>query len=176
MAEVAGEPTAAAAVPLHAVTSRAMATSYDSAVNMLRATIACFAAGVGGADAITVHPYDELTAPTGTRLGRRLARNTQLVLALESNLAKVLDPAGGSWYVERLTEQLAERAWDVVREVESAGGFRAAVETGIVDRCIADTRSRRTEDIDHRRAPMVGVTVFPDVAAPRTTARRVRRR
>lgn len=162
VAEELGEPSAAANTPLHAVTSRAMATRYDAAVNMLRSTIACFAAGVGGADAITVLPHDELNGPS--ELGRRLARNTQSILAMESYTSRVVDPAGGSWYVEQRTSQLAEAAWATFREVEAAGGFQAAVEAGLVDERIAVTRQRRDEDVDHRRLPITGVSEYPNVA------------
>jgi methylmalonyl-CoA mutase len=168
VAEVCGQPTAATDVPLHAVTSRAMATRYEPAVNIVRATVACFAAAAGGADAVTVLPHDSVARRSPGERARRLARNTQTVLELESSVARVIDPAGGSWYVERLTDELAERAWDVFQEVEAAGGFRAAVEAGIVDDRIAATRSARTADVDHRRAPIIGVSEFPSVddAAP----------
>ena len=87
-----------------------MLSRYDPWVNLLRGTIACFAAGVGGADAITVEPYDLLVEPgTVSELGRRMARNTQIILIEESHLAKVIDPAGGSWYVESLTDPWPSR-------------------------------------------------------------------
>ena len=139
VAEVADAPDAAGHVPLHAVTSRAMAARYDAAVNIVRSTVACFSAAVGGADAITVLPHDAVARTSASDLAKRLARNTQTVLELEANVARVIDPAGGSWYVERLTDKLAERAWDVFQEVETAGGIRAAVERGIVDDRIAGT-------------------------------------
>ena len=161
VAEVAGHPTAGSLVPLHAVTSRAMTTRYDAAVNIVRSTVACFAAAVGGADAITVLPHDTFVAAPPSERARRLARNTQAVLALESNVTSVIDAAGGSWYVERLTEHLAERAWDVFQEIESADGFRRAVESGLVDGLVAATRAARRADIDHLRAPIVGVSAFP---------------
>jgi methylmalonyl-CoA mutase len=163
VAEVSGDPTAAHAVPLHAVTSRAMTTCYDSAVNIVRSTIACFAAAVGGADAVTVLPHDNAVRRSASDLATRLARNTQTVLELESNVARVLDPAGGSWYVERFTDELAARAWDVFQEVEAAGGYRAAVEAGLVADRIAAARAARAADIDHLRAPIIGVSVFPSV-------------
>src|SRR4029079_718353 len=112
--------------PVHAVTSRAMMTTYDPWVNALRSTVACFAAGVGGADAVTVLPHDVLRGDAATELGRRVARNTQSILLLESHLDDVIAPAGGSWYVERFTDQLADAAWAWVQEIEAAGGFRAA--------------------------------------------------
>jgi methylmalonyl-CoA mutase len=163
VAEVADAPDAAGRVPLHAVTSRAMAACYDAAVNIVRSTVACFSAAVGGADAITVLPHDAVANTSASDLATRLARNTQTVLELESNVARVIDPAGGSWYLERLTDELAERAWDVFQEVETAGGIRAAVEQGIVDDRIAGTRAARASDVDHRRTPIIGVSAFPSV-------------
>jgi methylmalonyl-CoA mutase len=172
VADLAGVPEAAGGVPLHAVTSRAMATRYDPATNMLRATVACFAAAVGGADAITVLAHDSAAGAGPSELGRRLARNTQSVLALESNVARVIDPGGGSWYLETLTERLAERAWDHFQEVESSGGFVPAIAAGTVDERIADVRRRRDDDVDHLHAPIVGVTAFPSAAGdvPATVA------
>ena len=91
-----------------------MMTAYDPWVNVLRSTVACFAAGIAGADAITVLPHDHVRGAEATELGRRIARNTQSILLEESHLADVVDPAGGSWYVERYTDQLADAAWAVV--------------------------------------------------------------
>jgi methylmalonyl-CoA mutase len=166
IAEVVGDPDAAARTPLHAVASSATMTRYAPAVNMLRATIACFAAAVGGADAITVLPHDALSAAVPSERGRRLARNTQSVLALESHIGRVIDPAGGSWYVERLTDELADAAWAAFQEVEEAGGFRAAVEAGLVNQRIDAVRARRDADIDHRRARLTGLSEFPDLSEP----------
>lgn len=166
VAEIAGEAVLAARTPLHAATSRAMMTRYDASVNMLRGTVACFAAGVAGADAVTVRSFDECSAPSNSALGRRIARNTQSVLAMESHVADVIDPAGGSWYVERLTADVAEAAWAVFQDVEQAGGFRAAVEAGAIHDRIADVQSRREADINTRKAPITGVTEFPNVAEP----------
>lgn len=164
--ELAGAADAAMATPVHAVGSTAMMTRYDPAVNMLRSTVACFAAGVAGADAVTVLPHDAFSAEVPSELARRIARNTQSVLALESNLGAVADPAGGSWYVERLTAELAERAWAFFQEIEAAGGFRAAVESGLLAERIAATRARRDADVDHRRAPLTGLSEYPNIAEP----------
>ncbi|MEW9552754.1 methylmalonyl-CoA mutase subunit beta [Nonomuraea sp. NPDC050783] len=143
----------------HAVTSSAMMTARDPYVNLLRTTVACFAAGVGGADAVTVQPFDAaLGLPDA--FSRRIARNTQSLLLEEAHLARVLDPAGGSWYVERRTADLAERAWAWFQEIEAAGGADAA--TGLVAERIAATRARRAADIAHRRFPITGVSEFPD--------------
>ncbi len=164
--ELAGATDAATTTPVHAVGSTAMMTRFDPAVNMLRSTMACFSAGVAGADAVTVLPYDQLSAAEPSELGRRIARNTPSVLALESHLGAVADPAGGSWFVEHLTTELAERAWSFFQEIEADGGFRAAVESGLLDRAVAETRSRRDADIDHRRAPLTGLSEFPNIAEP----------
>ena len=156
----------------HAVTSAAMMTRRDPWVNMLRTTVACFAAAVGGADAITVLPFDAaLGLPDD--LARRIARNTQSILHDESSLGRVLDAAGGSWYVESLTDQLAHAAWDGFTEIERAGGALAALDSGLVGERIASTRDRRADDVAHRRAPLTGVSEFalPDEpAVPRPPA------
>ncbi|HST63898.1 MAG TPA: methylmalonyl-CoA mutase subunit beta, partial [Mycobacteriales bacterium] len=111
----------------HAVTSAVMLTRRDPWVNMLRTTIACFAAAVGGADAITVLPFDTaLGLPDD--LARRVARNTQSILHDESSVGRVLDAAGGSWYVEALTAALAEKAWDGFTALERAGGALRALD------------------------------------------------
>ena len=132
VADVVGAPQAADTTPVHAVTSTAMMTSYDPWVNALRSTVACFAAGVAGADAVTVLPHDHLHGAAATELGRRIGRNTQSILLRESHLAEVTDPAGGSWYVERFTGELAEAAWAWFQEIEAAGGLVAAASNGLV--------------------------------------------
>lgn len=166
VAEIAGNASAAGRVPLHAVTSAAMMTRYDPSVNTLRGTVACFAAGVAGADAVTVLPFDEFVGEAVSERGRRLARNTQSVLAMESHLASVVDPAGGSWYVERRTDDVAAAAWATFQQVERTGGFRAAVVAGVVDEALATTRAARQGDLDHRRRPITGVSEFPNIAEP----------
>ncbi|NUR91353.1 MAG: methylmalonyl-CoA mutase small subunit [Nonomuraea sp.] len=144
----------------HAVTSSAMMTERDPWVNMLRTTLACFAAGVGGADAVTVQPFDAaLGLPDA--FSRRIARNTQSLLLEEAGIGRVIDPAGGSWYVERRTSDLAERAWAWFQEIEAAGGADAAA--GLISERVAATRARRDDDIAHRRFPITGVSEFPDV-------------
>ncbi|MGN9780409.1 methylmalonyl-CoA mutase family protein [Nonomuraea sp. ZG12] len=141
----------------HAVTSSAMMTARDPWVNMLRTTLACFAAGVGGADAVTVQPFDAALRPPDA-FSRRIARNTQLLLLEEAGVGRVADPAGGSWAVERRTADLAERAWAWFQEIEAAGGVEAAGE--LISARIAATRERRAADIAHRRLPITGVSEF----------------
>jgi methylmalonyl-CoA mutase len=154
----------------HAVTSAAMTTRHDPWVNMLRTTVACFAAAVGGADAITVLPFDAAIGLPDD-FARRIARNTQSILHDESSLGRVLDAAGGSWYVETLTDRLAHAAWDAFTAIERAGGALAALDSGHLGERIAATRDQRADDVAHRRAPLTGVTEFalpdePPVSRP----------
>ncbi|WP_329091350.1 methylmalonyl-CoA mutase subunit beta [Actinomadura citrea] len=161
VAEVSGAAEGTAA-RVHAVTSSAMMTRRDPWVNMLRTTIATFAAGVGGADAVTVQPFDaRLGLPDG--FARRIARNTQTLLLEESSLARVVDPAGGSWYAESLTEGLAQAAWTWFTEIEKAGGLAAALDSGLVARRLAATWERRRKDVARRKAPLTGISEFPDL-------------
>ncbi|CAJ1504633.1 methylmalonyl-CoA mutase small subunit [[Mycobacterium] holstebronense] len=162
--EVAGAPEAGAAV-VHAETSLAMMTQRDPWVNMLRTTLAAFGAGVGGADTVLVWPFDTVIPGgqpgTSTTFSRRIARNTQLLLLEESHLGQVLDPAGGSWFVEDLTEQLAQQAWRQFQEIEELGGFEAA--RGHIGERIAEVAAARAEDIAHRRSAITGVNEYPNL-------------
>jgi methylmalonyl-CoA mutase len=158
IAQVCDVPQLGAQVQ-HAVTSAAMMTARDPWVNLLRTTVACFAAGVGGADAVTVLPFDaRLGLPDG--FSRRIARNTSTLLVEEANVARVLDPAGGSWFVESLTDALAHAAWDVFNNVERAGGMRAALDSGLVADRVAATWQRRADRIARRLDPITGVSEF----------------
>ncbi|MBC3192339.1 methylmalonyl-CoA mutase small subunit [Pseudonocardia sp. C8] len=146
----------------HAVVPEALFTRRDPWVNMLRGTVAGFAAGVGGADAVTVPPFDAALGASEP-FSRRIARNTQSLLIEESHLARVIDPGGGSWYVEHLTDDLARAAWAFFQTVEGAGGAVAALDSGLVDREVAEVRARRETDVARRKAPLTGVSEFPDL-------------
>ncbi|MDX3061164.1 MULTISPECIES: methylmalonyl-CoA mutase small subunit [Streptomyces] len=161
VAEVCGA-RAAGAQHQHAVTSSVMMTRRDPWVNMLRTTLACLGAGVGGADSVTVLPFDHaLGLPDA--FARRIARNTSTILMEESHLARVIDPAGGSWYVERLTDELATAAWSFFQEVERAGGQTAALRSGMVGERIAATWAARSRDLARRKEPVTGVSEFPNL-------------
>jgi methylmalonyl-CoA mutase len=147
----------------HAVTSRVMATGRDPHVNLLRTTVAALAAGVGGADAVTVLPFDDAVGLPDAA-ARRLARNTSLILLQESHLARVIDPAGGSWYVEDLTAQLSRAAWAWFQEIERAGGLAAALSSGLVADRIAAAWERRAGRLATRREPITGVSEYADPA------------
>jgi methylmalonyl-CoA mutase len=161
--EVSGAVPDVRAQRQHAVTSSVMTTKRDPWVNMLRTTVACFAAGVGGADVVTVQPFDAaLGLPDA--FSRRIARNTQALLVEEGHLARVLDPAGGSWYVESLTDDLARAAWEWFTEIERAGGLAAALDSGLVRDRLADAWATRTERLAHRTDAITGVSEFPNPA------------
>jgi methylmalonyl-CoA mutase len=158
--EVAGVRPESRGQRQHAVTSAAMMTRRDPWVNMLRTTLACFAAGVGGADAVTVAPFDSaLGEPTA--FARRIARNTSAILLEESHLAGVIDPGGGSWYLESRTAELARAAWQVFTEIERAGGMAEALTSGALAERLAGTWRRRERDLATRKAPITGVSEFP---------------
>lgn len=164
VAEVAGAPEAGAAT-VHAVSSLAMMAQRDPWVNMLRTTLAAFSAGVGGADTVLVHPFDTAIPDghpgTSRSFARRIARNTQLLLLEESHIGRVLDPAGGSWFVEDLTAQIAERAWSLFQDIERRGGFAEARE--YVSAQLAEVSTQRRDDIAHRRTALTGVNEYPNL-------------
>jgi methylmalonyl-CoA mutase len=145
-----------------AETAWRMMARRDPHVNILRTTIAVFAAALGGADAITVLPF---TAALGLpeRFARRIARNSQLVLLEESHLAKVTDPAAGSGAVEDLTDQLCRAAWAVFREIEAAGGIAAALASGFLKQKVADVRGKRAAALARRADALTGVSIFPNL-------------
>jgi methylmalonyl-CoA mutase len=146
----------------HAVGSPTMLTRRDPYVNLLRGTIAGFAAGVGGAEAVTVPPFDAAIG-VSEPFSRRIARNTQALLVDESHLARVLDPAGGSWYVEAHTAALARAAWAFFQQLEAAGGAVAALDSGLLGERIGAVRARREHGVATRRSPLTGVSEFPDL-------------
>uniref|UniRef100_UPI002FCBE655 methylmalonyl-CoA mutase family protein n=1 Tax=Aeromicrobium sp. TaxID=1871063 RepID=UPI002FCBE655 len=140
----------------HAVTSRPMMAKYDPYVNMLRTTVAAFAAGVGGAASVTVLPFDErLGLPDA--FSRRIARNTSSLLISESHVAEVSDPAGGSYAVEKLTDDTARAAWALFGEIDAAGGL------DVLEEAIAATVSQRALAIAKRKQPITGVSEFPNL-------------
>ena len=145
-----------------AETAWRMLAQRDAYANMLRATIATFSAGLAGANAITVLPHT-LALGLPDAFARRVARNTQLVLLEESNLAKVSDPAAGSGGIETLTGQLCEAAWSLFQEIEKAGGVFAALQQGLIQSKVAATRKLRGQNIARRKDVLTGTTEFPNL-------------
>ncbi|MEU6191829.1 methylmalonyl-CoA mutase family protein [Nocardia sp. NPDC047038] len=167
VAQVCGAPDFGGA-PQHAVTSAAMMSQRDPWVNMLRTTLAAFGAGIGGADTVTVLPFDSALPPgelgVSQAFADRMARNTQLLLLEESHLGHVQDPGAGSWYVEDLTAALAAKAWEFLQEIEAAGGYLAALESGLLAERVAATKAARDADVAHRKTAVTGVNEFPNLA------------
>ncbi len=145
--------------PIHAVTLARDLGARDPWPNLLRATAACFAAAVGGADAVTLLPFDHaIGAPDA--LARRLATNLQAVLEHESHLARVTDPAGGAHHVEALTRALAEQAWSRMQAIEAGGGLSTCLADGRAAREVAETAAARQKRLATRAHTMVGVNDF----------------
>lgn len=158
MAEVAGVDAPAR---IEARSSRRMLSKLDAWTNQLRLTAAGFGAGVGGADTVILEPFSR---PLGlaSDLARRQARNIQLVLMEEAHLGRVADPAGGAWSVERQTDDLARRGWAEFQAIEAKGGVVAALQAGRFQAEVARARDGRQAAIAEKRAPILGVTVFPN--------------
>jgi methylmalonyl-CoA mutase len=160
--QACGGSPAAAAMRIHARVSKRVLTLRDPYVNLLRNTVACFAAGLGGADAITSVPFDA-AAGLPDELSRRIARNTVLVLQEEAHLNRVIDPAGGSWYLDWLTDQVADKAWAIFQEVERNGGMLAALQSGWVAKQIDSAFVPRAKNLARRKEGITGVSEFPNV-------------
>jgi methylmalonyl-CoA mutase len=155
-----------------AETAWRMLTQRDPYVNMLRATMATFAAGLAGTNAITVLPHT-LAIGLPDAFARRVARNTQLVLLEESNLAKVSDPAAGSGGIESLTHALCEAAWPLFQEIDKAGGVFAALEQGLIQGKVAATRAAREINISRRKEVLTGASAFPNLSEAQVTVLKV---
>ena len=144
---------------LHARTSIWNKTQVDPYVNMLRVTSEAFSAVIGGCDSLHVGPFDEVVRQPDA-FSRRIARNVHTILAEECDLTRVIDPAGGSYYVEWLTDQVAQKAWQWFQKVEAEGGILAAMKSGMVQRSIADVAAKRLSNIETRRDVIVGTNQY----------------
>ncbi|WP_430512942.1 methylmalonyl-CoA mutase family protein [Pannonibacter phragmitetus] len=147
---------------LHMETSWRMLTKADPYVNMLRGTVACFAAGVGGADSVCVLPFTSACGLPDS-FARRVARNTQAILIEESNLHRVADPGAGSGAIEARTEDLIAAAWALFQETEAAGGIVEAMVAGTVQKRVETARTERSQKIARRRQQITGVSAFPNL-------------
>lgn len=156
-----GGDDAACRVRLHVSTATRNKTAYDAHTNILRTTTEAFSAVVGGCDSLHIGAYDAFTA-NPSELGERIARNIHHILADECNLARVADPAGGSSYVEWLTNEVATQAWSLMQTIEQQGGMSAALATGFIKELVEETARARAHAIATRRATIVGVNKFPN--------------
>ncbi|HVW30616.1 MAG TPA: methylmalonyl-CoA mutase family protein [Polyangiaceae bacterium] len=147
---------------IHARTSLRTKTERDPWVNLLRGTGETFAAAVGGAEAITNVPFDALLGESD-EFGARMARNTQELLRHESNLHRVVDPAGGSWYVEELTDGVARLAWEKFTAFEAEGGMAAVLRAGILQKDLSQALAAERKAVETRRLAITGVNEFPHV-------------
>ncbi|MDX2141810.1 MAG: methylmalonyl-CoA mutase subunit beta [Rhodospirillaceae bacterium] len=169
IAEACGASPEKRTAPITALTAPRMMSMRDPWVNILRTTVACFGAGVGGADAVSVLPFDSaLGYPR--ELGRRIARNTQIILQEESGVNKVVDAAGGAYLFETLTDKLSETAWSVFQEIERAGGMAKALMSGVVAQKIAAVAAERAKNLSQRKDALTGVSEFPHITETPVTA------
>ena len=153
----------AAKMTIYARTAHFNKTIYDPYINVLRATTEAMAAAIGAADGIQVEAFDDTyREPDATSL--RMARNTQLILKQEAWLDRTVDAAGGSYYLEDLTDSLAREAWKLFQEIEAAGGFLHYSESGALDRAIAKSRADREAAVSTRRTAIVGTNQYPNLA------------
>ncbi|MGD9635441.1 MAG: methylmalonyl-CoA mutase family protein [Pirellulales bacterium] len=161
--EAAGGSDAAAAMQIHARVSDRVLTARDPYVNILRNTVGVFAAILGGAQVVTSVPLDQVVGPADN-FTRRVARNTLLILEQEAQLHRVIDPAGGSWFLDRITTDLATEAWKIFQEIERRGGMLAVLESGWIASEIEAAFAPRAKDIARRKEGITGVSEFPNVA------------
>ncbi|MCJ9430414.1 methylmalonyl-CoA mutase family protein [Kordiimonas marina] len=148
--------------PVTAVSSLRMLTIKDPWVNVLRGTAACFSAGVGGADSICILPHDTLLGLPSLSADR-VARNIQVILQEESNIARVADPAAGAYAFETITSELCDKAWEYFQKIESAGGVLAALRSGTIASDLAAAWDARRTNIAKRKDAVTGVSEFPDI-------------
>ncbi|PTX99051.1 methylmalonyl-CoA mutase family protein [Opitutus sp. ER46] len=155
-------PATAAKSAVHAATGRWNKTLLDPHVNMLRVTTEALSAVLGGCDSLHIAPFDEVTGSTDD-FSRRIARNVHTVLAEEFSFTQTADPAGGSWYVEKLTDELAHKAWELFQSIEAKGGYAAAVREGFLQKLATDAANEKTDAIGKRRLGLIGTNLFPNL-------------
>ena len=146
----------------HAVTSRYNQTIYDAHVNLLRSQTESMSAALAGVDSITTTPFD-VPYKNPDAFSERIARNQQFLLKEESHLDKVVDPAGGSYYVETLTVSLANEAWKLFLEIEEKGGFLACINDCTVQKAVNETSAKRHTDVARRKEILLGTNQYPNI-------------
>ena len=164
--EAMGGSPKATAMQVHARLSDRVQTRHDPYVNLLRNTVGVFAAGIGGSSIITSIPFDYATGQTD-RFSRRVARNTGLILQEEAHLHRVVDPAGGSWFLEKITDELAEKGWEFFQEIERQQGMLTVLQSGWLADQIDSAYAPRAKDIASRKEGITGVSEFPNIQEER---------
>ena len=179
IAEAYGVETSSARIRIHSVSSQWNMTLYDPHVNMLRGTTEAMSSILGGADLVNVLPYDYPNGK-GTMFSNRLARNVQIILREEAYFDQVADPASGSYYIESLTDSLAELSWSLFCEVESMGGFRKAFADGWIQEKVEISRKKKTDRASSGKGRILGTNAYPNfhelnlnqlIASPKTEER-----
>ena len=147
---------------IHSTTSLRNKTIYDPYVNMLRTQTESMSAILGGTDSLTVEPFD-IAFRKPDEFSERIARNQQLILKEEAYFDKVADPSAGSYYIETLTNLIADNAWKLFLEIEDLGGFLACLKTGIIQKKLEESVGRRKADIASGKVTLLGTNKFPDI-------------
>lgn len=157
-----GAEAAAAKVVVHGRTCFFSKTLHDAHVNMLRVTTEACSAVVGGVNSLHIGAFDEVSGSTD-EFSRRIARNVHTLLAEEFSFTAVADPAGGSWYVEKLTDELARKAWALFQDLEKQGGFIVALRAGVPQKLVAAVAADKEDGVAKRRTGIVGTNLFPNL-------------
>jgi methylmalonyl-CoA mutase len=151
---------------VHARTANWDKSALDPHVNLLRATTEALSAVLGGVDSLSIGTFDEVSGTTSD-VSLRIARNLHTLLAEEFRLAAPADPAGGSWYIEKITDELARKAWELFQDVEKRGGYARAFESGMIQKVVAVSAAEKADAVSKRRLALVGVNLFPNLKESR---------
>ena len=146
---------------MHCITTFWNKTVYDPYVNILRTTTEAMSAIIGGTNSLSIRPFDAVYKDADD-FSRRIARNIQLILREEAYFDKVIDPGAGSYYIEYLTDQIAEKAWEIFLEVQDNGGFVQAFKKGIIQKNLKNNAKNRNQNVDLRKEKLIGTTYYPD--------------
>lgn len=166
--EAFGGTSEAGKMKLHGRTSAWTKTTYDPYVNMLRNTTEAFSAVMGGVDSLHVAPFDEPVRPAD-EFSRRVSRNLQLLLKDECRFTHPIDPGGGSWYIEHLTDQVARTAWELFQQVEAKGGMYPALREGFPQQAAEETAEKRAVNLAVRKDVLVGINMYVNLKETRLT-------
>lgn len=146
---------------IHCVTSEWNKTVYDPYVNMLRTQTEAMSAIIGGTDSLTVEPFD-IAFRQPDEFSERIARNQQLILKEESYFDKVADPAAGSYYIENITNLIADNAWKLFLEIEDQGGFLSSLKSGFIQKKLSESAGKRKNDVAIRKMILLGTNKYPN--------------
>jgi len=155
------ESDCACKMHVHAVTSQWNQTVYDAYVNMLRGTTETMSAAIAGVDSIEVLPFDQVFRAPG-EFSNRIARNVQSILKEESHFNKIIDPAGGSYYIEELTQSIIDASWKLFKDVEEKGGYTEAFKAGFVQEQVKSVSDKKDKLLAQRRETLLGTNQFPN--------------